>query len=81
VVRTRHVFFRSRPSTPLLVSTLLIIATTLALPYLPIGALFSFVPLPASLMLTLLGFTALYVLVTEAAKRYFYTRIEPAGAW
>jgi Mg2+-importing ATPase len=80
VVRTRQVFFRSRPSTPLLVSTVLVIAVTLALPYLPVNALFGFVPLPAPLMATLLGLTGLYILVTEAAKRYFYTRIEPSTA-
>jgi Mg2+-importing ATPase len=35
VVRTRHVFFRSRPGKLLLVSTLIVIGITLVLPYLP----------------------------------------------
>src|SRR5258706_13745385 len=35
VVRTRHLFFRSRPGKLLLVSTLIIIAVTLVIPYLP----------------------------------------------
>ena len=80
VVRTRHLFFRSRPGTLLLASTLLFIAITLVLPYLPFISVFGFVPLPASLMLTMLGLTALYVLAAELAKKYFYSRVENAIA-
>jgi Mg2+-importing ATPase len=78
VVRTRHIFFRSRPGTLLLVSTLIFIAITLVLPYLPFISVFGFVPLPAPLMLTMLGLTAFYVLVTEITKKYFYSRLENA---
>lgn len=74
VVRTRVAFFRSRPGTLLLVSTLIVIVITLALPYLPFAGLFQFVPLPASLMLALVGLTGLYVLAAELAKRFFYAR-------
>ena len=80
VVRTRRVFFRSRPGTLLLVSTLIVTGITLALPYLPFNFLFGFVPLPAPLMLTMIGLTALYVLVTEIAKRAFYARTKNALA-
>ncbi len=69
VVRTRRVFFRSRPGKLLLASTLIVIGITLVLPYVPFNFLFGFIPLPAPLMLTMLGLTALYVLVTEIAKR------------
>jgi Mg2+-importing ATPase len=74
VVRTRHVFFRSRPGKLLLITTVIFVGVTLVLPYLPINALFGFVPLPAPLMLTMLGLTALYVVATELAKKYFYSR-------
>ena len=80
VVRTRHVFYRSRPGRLLLASTLLFVGITLVLPYLPINALFGFVPLPAPLMLTVLGLTALYVVATELAKKYFYSRAGNAFA-
>jgi Mg2+-importing ATPase len=76
VVRTRRVFFRSRPGLLLLVSTFFVIAITLVLPYLPINSLFGFVPLPAPLMLMLIGLTVLYVVVAELAKAYFYARAE-----
>jgi P-type Mg2+ transporter len=74
VVRTRHPFFRSRPGNLLLVSTLGFIAITVALPYLPFVSVFGFIPLPAPLMLSMLGLTTLYVLATELTKKYFYSR-------
>jgi len=80
VVRTRHLFFRSRPGTLLLVSTLVVFSITLMLPYLPFHSLFGFIPLPAPLMLAMIGLTALYVVVTEVAKKYFYSQMENAIA-
>jgi Mg2+-importing ATPase len=78
VVRTRGLFFRSRPGTLLLTSSFMVIALTLVLPYLPINVLFGFIPLPAPLMLAMIGLTMLYVIVTEMAKKYFYSRLENA---
>jgi Mg2+-importing ATPase len=78
VVRTRHLFLRSRPGTLLLVSTLIFIGIALVLPYLPFITVFGFVPLPAPLMLTMLGLTALYVVATELTKKFFYSRGENA---
>jgi Mg2+-importing ATPase len=80
VVRTRHLFFRSRPGTLLLASTLIFIGIALVLPYLPFISVFGFVPLPAPLMLAMLGLTALYVLATELTKKLFYSRMENASA-
>jgi Mg2+-importing ATPase len=80
VVRTRRVFFRSRPGKLLLVSTLIVVGVTLVLPYVPFNFLFGFIPLPAQLMLAMLALTALYVLVTEIAKKVFYSRLKYALA-
>jgi Mg2+-importing ATPase len=74
VVRTRRPFFRSRPGRWLLISTGLVTAVTLAIPYLPFSSYLGFVPLPAWLMLVLVAITGLYVLAAEAAKKYFYAR-------
>ncbi len=76
VVSTRRVFFRSRPGRLLLISTLIIIGITLVLPYVSFNFLFDFVPLPGLLILTMLVLVALYVLVTEIAKKLFYSRVE-----
>ena len=75
VVRTRRPFYRSRPGTLLLVSTLVVIAITLVLPYLPFSSFFGFVPLPAPLMLSMVALTMAYVLAVEAAKKWFYSRV------
>ena len=80
VVRTRHLFFRSRPGTLLLVSSLVFIGITLLIPYLPFISVFGFVPLPVPLMLGMLGLTALYVLATELAKKYFYSKVANANS-
>ncbi len=78
VVRTRHFFLHSRPGKLLLISTLVFIAITLLLPYLPFVSIFGFIPLPAPVMLTMIALTILYVGATELAKKYFYSRLENA---
>ena len=80
VVRTRHLFFRSRPGTLLLISTLVFVGVTLAIPYLPFTKIFGFIPLPAPLMLAVIGLTALYVVATEVTKKFFYAKAENASA-
>jgi Mg2+-importing ATPase len=75
VVRTRRPFFRSRPGTLLWTSTLAVGLLTLAIPYLPFGAVLGFTPLPIWVMAALVGLTGLYVLAAEIAKKFFYSRI------
>jgi Mg2+-importing ATPase len=80
VVRTRHAFWRSRPGKYLLLTSLVFIVITLAIPYIPFISVFGFVPLPAPLMLAMIGLTILYMAVTEVAKKYFYSRGNNATA-
>ncbi len=77
IVRTRRPFFRSRPGRWLWWSTAAVAALTLLLPYLPINALFGFVPLPFTALLLLIGITVLYVSVTEIVKYRFYQWMLP----
>jgi Mg2+-importing ATPase len=79
VVRTRRPFYRSRPGNLLLGSTVAVIAVALALPYLPFSSIFGFVPLPAPLLLAMVGLTIAYVLAVEVAKKSFYARGENAN--
>jgi Mg2+-importing ATPase len=74
VVRTRRPFFRSRPGTLLLATTLGVGALTLALPYAPFAEVLGFIPLPFPVMLVLVAITALYVLAAEIAKPTLYHR-------
>ncbi|WP_233263024.1 magnesium-translocating P-type ATPase [Cognatiluteimonas profundi] len=74
VVRTHRPFYRSRPGRLLLLSTLIVIGVTMVIPYLPFDVLFGFVPLPAPMMLAMVGLTIGYVLAAELAKKFFYAR-------
>ncbi|HKB55657.1 MAG TPA: magnesium-translocating P-type ATPase [Ramlibacter sp.] len=74
VVRTRRPFWRSRPATLLLVTTVAVLTVTLALPYLPFSSIFGFVPLPTPLLLATIALTIMYVFAVEAGKKWFYAR-------
>jgi Mg2+-importing ATPase len=76
VVRTRRVFYESRPGRVLLVSTLSLSVLALAIPYLPGSAALGFTPLPLALLLAVMAITALYVVSAEGLKRWFYGRAE-----
>jgi Mg2+-importing ATPase len=75
VVRTRRLFFLSRPGRFLWISTLIVSLATLVLPYTRFGQLFGLIPLPAWVLAALIGFTSLYVVAAEIAKKYFYKRV------
>jgi Mg2+-importing ATPase len=74
VIRTRRPFYESRPGTLLLASTVVLVAVALATPYLPYARIFGFVPLPGTVLGTLVVITLLYVVATELQKRWFYRR-------
>lgn len=74
VVRTRRRCYLSKPSNLLLGTTVAVAVVALALPYLPFNAVFGFVPLPASLLLGMVGLTLAYVVAVEVAKKSFYAR-------
>jgi Mg2+-importing ATPase len=72
VVRTRRRAYQSRPGRFLLWSTIVVAMVTLVLPFLPWAGRLGFVPVPWSLLGTVLGILALYVVATELMKRVFY---------
>jgi Mg2+-importing ATPase len=74
IVRTRRPFFRSRPGSVLLWSTVLLIGVTLAIPYFPFAGIFGFVFVPPALMGSVLVITGLYIASTEIVKASFYRR-------
>jgi P-type Mg2+ transporter len=74
VVRTRRPFFRSRPGRGLLITTALVVAATLAVPFLPFAGLFGFVPLRPVFFAALGAILGLYVGSAELLKALFYRR-------
>ena len=75
VIRTRRLFFLSRPGQFLWISTLIVSLGTIVLPYTRFGQLFGLIPLPAWVMAALVVFTGLYVVAAEIAKKFFYRRV------
>ena len=76
-IRTHRVpFFRSRASTPLLVSTLIVVAVGFALPFSPLAHALGFTALPAALVAVILAIIPTYLLLLELGKRIFYRREE-----
>jgi Mg2+-importing ATPase len=80
VVRTRRSVFSSRPGGLLLWSTVIMVAITPALPYLPYAERLGFVHLPIGLLAALSLIVVLYVVATEFVKRVFYRRGPTAAA-
>lgn len=74
VVRTWRPCFSSPPARLWVVSTVLIAAIAVAIPYLPIAHYLGFVPLPAGLVATIIGVAVAYVASAELLKRTFAKR-------
>ena len=78
VLRTRRPFFRSRPGTALLGTSIAVALASLAIPFSPLAEPLGLVPVPVPVLFALGAITASYVVATELAKARFYRRIAPA---
>ena len=74
IIRTAGNPLRSHPSRPLTITTLVIVALGILLPYTPLARLLSFQPLPALYFLFLTGMTVIYLLLVELVKRRLMRR-------
>ncbi len=72
VIRTAGNPFRSRPSTPLLISIIGAVLAAIAIVWAPLGELIGFTPLPAVFLAVLSVMVATYLAIVEVAKRRFY---------
>ena len=73
VIRTRVVpFYTSKPSIPLMVSTVLIVAIACILPCTVLGSIFGFVQPPVSFFAVLAGLVIGYLALVELIKKWFY---------
>ncbi len=76
VIRTQKPFFRSMPSKYLLMATLVIVGVTLLLPFTPLGEVFGFSHLPVLFILIMGMIVALYIILAEVAKAFFYRKVK-----
>ena len=73
IVRTHKAFWASRPSPLLVWLTLAVAIVAIILPYVPFAGWFGFVPLPLPVLAGLVAITGLYLVVSEATKRWFFS--------
>jgi P-type Mg2+ transporter len=72
-IRTRKVpFFRSRPSVPLTITSLTVVAIGVALTISPLAHTLGFTTLPWQFFAVLGGFVVVYLVLVELAKLMFY---------
>jgi Mg2+-importing ATPase len=76
VIRTRKPIYLSRPGKYLILSTVLIAAATLILPYTLIGRLFNFTPLELQFLVVLFVILISYFVSAEFAKKLFYSKVK-----
>jgi Mg2+-importing ATPase len=73
VIRTRrHPFWKSRPSTPLLCTSLTIPVVGILFPYLPFAPKFGFTHLPIAFYCLLALIVVVYLVTIEIAKHHFF---------
>jgi Mg2+-importing ATPase len=72
VVRTRNVFYKSKPGKYLFITTILMVAFVLLLPVLPIATILGFAPVGPGLYIAMLSIVLLYLISAEVCKKYFF---------
>ena len=78
IIRTRGNPLRSRPSALLTLTSLAVVATAVALPFMPIGVDLGFVPPPAQFFVIVGAMVVVYLVGVELVKRWFYRKFAPA---
>ena len=72
VLRTRRPFFRSRPSTWVIVASVVVAAVALSLPYSPLAPTLSIIPVPGPLLIAAVVIVVAYLIANELVKRVFW---------
>jgi Mg2+-importing ATPase len=76
VIRTRRVpFWRSRPSTPLLLAVFGVVAVGIYLPFSPFAHALGFTALPPDFFFALVGMVVVYLALVDIVKRWFFAQI------
>lgn len=76
MIRTAGNPFRSRPSLPLALTVLLIVAFGMVLPFTPLATPLGFTPLPALYFLFLASMIVTYLVLVEVVKRWLMRRLK-----
>jgi Mg2+-importing ATPase len=74
IIRTSQNPLRSRPSRPLMATTLIVVAIGILLPFSPLASALGFSPLPAAYFLFLVAATIVYLVLVEVGKQFLLSR-------
>ena len=76
VIRTRRSpFWKSRPARGLMTTTLVCAVIAVVMPFGPLASSFGFVHLSLGLLATIFGLAAVYLVLVETAKRWFFAHL------
>ena len=75
VIRTQRNPFKSLPNHWLTITSLMVVAIAIALPYTSVGRYFGFIPLPLTFFSILLAMGMTYLVMVELVKRWFYKTV------
>jgi Mg2+-importing ATPase len=79
VIRTIGNPFKSKPSRPLLITTLLVVAVGMLLPFTTLARPLGFVPLTGAFYLFVIAATALYLMSVQLAKGLLFKSSQPGA--
>jgi Mg2+-importing ATPase len=75
VIRTSGRPWRNRPSIPLAITAVVVVAVAFTLPFSPAASALGFTPPPASYFGFVIGVVAIYLAVVEVAKQIVFRRV------
>jgi Mg2+-importing ATPase len=79
-IRTKRVpFYKSHPSSLLVISSIVVVIIGIGITLLPAGGLFGFVPLTLPYFLFIGALVAVYIVVVEIVKKWFYGHTIDSG--
>jgi len=76
VIRSKKIFYKSRPGKNLLIATLSVIAAVLVLPFTPLAGPFGFSPLSIPSIVGIMLIILAYLVTTELVKKVFYKKVK-----
>ncbi len=79
VIRTAGKPWRDRPSRPLTVTTLVVVAAAVVLPFSPLATTLGFAALPGSYLAFVLAVVVVYLALVEVVKRHVMRPLAPPG--
>jgi len=75
VLRTRYLFFKSKPSRYLLVASIFTLFACMIIPYLPFAKDFELYPLPLNIFLSIILIIIIYMIFAEVTKRFVMKKL------